>query len=149
MNRGVIITLALSITGLIFWAAAAPAFDDSKRFEEVKIDDVTVAIRVPVALTGATRPIVPADLRALRKAEVVSYAGQNPWEAAYAIVVMIIPAEHLAEFTDRASKHASVQILSRDNVVSFLLEFPEGVAEYDKMTDKVVTALTPRAAIPK
>lgn len=134
--------IAACLTGVILWAAAALEFNSTKRLEGLKITDVVITIRVPVVRDGATRPVVPADLRELRKVETISYSDENKVLSAFALVVMIVPAAHVTEFMARAAAHG-IQVFQRSDVVAASAEFADGENKLSEMEQKIEYALTP------
>lgn len=129
--------------GIYLFAAVVIEFDATKRYDKVKITDITVALKVPVERNGAVRPVIPADIKELRKSQVVSYSGGTTAWANSAVVVMIIPAEYLAEFLTRVGKHPELQVLERGDLMAMGVEFADGEAKLVLMEAKVDNALTP------
>lgn len=145
MKYGVTTTIAAVITGVVLWAAVAPEFDTVKRFDDVKVTDVAIAIKVPVVKDGSVGPAVPDNLKALRKSQVVSYLYDEPQFATHAIVIMIVPVEHVGEFMSRASKHGSVEVMQKEDVVASAGEYSTATGILDKMEKQIEYALTPVA----
>ncbi len=128
---------------LLYCVAAAQTFDSAKRREEVKITDQVIAVRVPVEIEPALRPLIPQEIRELRKLDIVLYDSDEAASATYAIVIMVIPAEHAAEMTKRLGEHPSVELLTEQEVRELGHLFSQSVASLDQLKNRVLTALTP------
>jgi len=132
------------VMGLLVCAyLGAQAFSLSKTEEDIKVDDVIFAVRVPVIEGRNLRPDLPRIIRELRKTDVVLYDSDDIDKTQFAIVVMVVPAENAAEMTKRLSEHPSIEVLSEQEVRDNKAVYKQCERVFVHLKNRVRFALTP------